>query len=147
MKMHIDEFVKQFAAETRPDAYHLSPESVARFRRDDRVWPVSVWVKAPGAGGTGLLQQWQVYPDPCDPLPDADADTLVRTWKIRRMIGCDNGTGNIQECPEEIISSCDLSGVPERVMGSIWQIEHGRTLPNMPDPGPMPEQDDGEFTL
>ena len=78
MKMHIDEFIKQFAAEAKPDAYHTSPESVARFRRDDRVWPVSVWVKAPGAGGTGLLQQWQIYPDPCDPLRDGDADTLVR---------------------------------------------------------------------
>ena len=147
MKMHVDEFIKQFAAETKPDAYHLSPESVARFRRDDRVWPASVWLRTPGEAGLALLQQWQIYPDPCHPQPDDDSDQLVRNWKIRRMIGCDNGTNSILECPEEIIASCDLSDLPERIMGAMWQMDHGRQLPNMPTPEPIQEQDDDDFVL
>ena len=148
MKIHIDEFVQRFAAETHPLQYHISPESVEHFQKDDRVWPVSIWIKAPGENGTGLLQHWQAYPDPCDPQPGDDSEPLVRNWRIRRMMDCENGTGTVRECPEEIIASCDLSGEPEHILGIMWQIDHDRSLPNMPPPNPIAAPvDDDAFVL
>ena len=42
MKISHEEFIERFAAQTRPVNFHIGPESVARFRKDDRIWTIEV---------------------------------------------------------------------------------------------------------
>ena len=72
---------------------------------------------------------------------------LVRNWRIRRMMDCENGTGTVRECPEEIIASCDLSEQPEYILGAIWQIDNDQRLPNIPPPKLTTADVDEAFVL
>ena len=133
MKMHLDEYVRRFVEQTKPLMHGVSRKSVERMLRDDRLWPVDLWMKSPQENGPGRLQRWQIHPDPCD--PGHDRDPMVREWRIARMEGADGGVSAARECPEEIMGTCDRSDQVVDMLAKFWEIDNGKELPNRPPPG------------
>ena len=135
MKMHLKRAVEEFVAQTRPLLHQVSERSVQRMLRDDRLWPVDLWMKAPQEGGPGTLQRWQLYPDPCD--PGHPGDPMVREWAVRKMEIHEGGISAVSECPEEIMATCEINDPLMEAAVWIWECNNGRNLPNR-QPGMEP---------
>ena len=101
--------------------HQISPQSLEQFMRDDRVWPVELWMRFRNPEGHEQLALVRLHPDPCGPEPGRNI--LEREW-MQRTVDHEH-IQTIRECPERIIAGCRL----ERPMGrrhvTWWETDNG----------------------
>ena len=118
MKRNPEDFMEQFAAQTKPLDHHISPKSMERFLDDDRLWTVLVWMRIPTHDGNEVPQVWEMYVDPCDPEPGAGY--LVREWRIRKLTLTELGRVPPGECPERIMAGCTPDDDESKLILARW---------------------------
>ena len=134
--------ILQAASETTQDFgaldHQISPQSLERFLRNDRVWPVELWMKVRDPEGHERLTPVQFHPDPCGPEPGRNI--LEREWMQRTIDPkqCRH-IQTIRECPERIIARC-LMEKPMGRLHAMWWENDNRMPPGylngrMPEPG------------
>ena len=113
--------MEDFAAETGPVDFHISPKSVEGFRHDDRLWPIEVWIRVRTREGNEIPQVWEMYADPCEPEPWDEP--LEREWRIRKLTLTELGRISPAECPARIISGCSPNDDESKFIVASWLAE------------------------
>ena len=136
--------ILQAASETTQDFgtldHQISPQSLERFLRDDRIWPVELWMKVRDPEGHERLTLVQLHPDPCGPEPGRNA--LEREWTQRSRDPEHSGyIRTIRECPERIIAGCRLERPMERLHATWWETDNGMPPGYLYGGGQKPEGD------
>ena len=123
MKTGVETRATALAEEFKALDHQLSPQSVERFQRNDRVWPVELWMKVRDEKGNHRLEMIQLYADPCDPGPGSGP--LEREWRERDG-GIRHGyIRTVKECPERIIAGCLMTTEIERSIAAWWEMDNG----------------------
>ena len=121
MKMTPAKFMEDFAVQTRPVDFYISPNSVARFQSDDRLWPVEVWIRVKIRDGNDIPQVWEMYVDPCD--AEHGDEMLEREWRIRKITLTELRRISPAECPAGIISGCLPNDDESKFIVASWLAE------------------------
>ena len=124
MKRHIREVATDVAHEMGALDAEISPESLARFQQDQRVWPVELWMKVPAEGRQTRLEMVQFHPDPCQ--PNAGSETLERHWMQRNPGMEKRYIHTIRECPERIIQGSPPRGPIGWLNTYAWERDNGK---------------------
>ena len=123
MKTDVETRATTLAEEFKALGHQLSPQSLERFQRDDRAWPVELWMKVRDENGNHRLEMVHLYPDPCDPGPGRRP--LERVWRERNG-GIRHGyVRTVKECPERVIAGCLMTTEIERSIAAWWEMDNG----------------------